>query len=179
MQVKGAVRQTVNGGGLREPGCCGVRSPGGWHAFLWCAVFTHKRSHPRAQPGKQSFLHDLSALTTEPSSTVTSHCPVPPLPGLPGPCLSSVKASLCIVPACRPHPTLTFLLSPGLAGLYRAHSKSLGCSSVTWCLVHRDNMSSGCFQFSSWHCGLQRELLLALVCPGEACTRADLTALGI
>lgn len=118
-------------------------------------------------------------LLTELLSTVTSHCPVPPLPGLPGPCLSSVKASLHIIPVCRPHPTLTSLLSPGLAGLCCAHLKSLSCSSVTWCLVHRDNMSSGCFQLSSWHCGLWRELLLTLVRPGEACTRADLTALGI
>lgn len=39
MQVKGAIRQTFDGGSLRETGC-GVRSPGGWHAFLWHAVFT-------------------------------------------------------------------------------------------------------------------------------------------
>lgn len=177
-KVKGAVRRALDGGSLREPSCFEVRSPCGWHGFLWCAVFTHERSCPRVEPGKQSFLHDLATLT-EPSSTVTSHCPVPPPPELPGPRLSSVKTSLCIVPACRPHPTLAFLLSPGLAGLCCAHSKSLGCSSVTWCLMHRDNMSCGSFQLSSWHCGLLRELLLALVCPGEACTRADLTALGI
>lgn len=177
MPANRAGRQTLSGGSLREPGCCEVRSPGGWHAFFWCAVFSDRRSHPRVEPGKQSFLHDLTT-QTEPLSTMTSHCPVPPLLGLPGPCLSCGKASLHIIPACRPHPTLTCFLSPALVGLCFAHLKSLGCSSVTWCLVHRDNMSSGCFQLSSWHCGLWRELL-ALVRPREACTEADLTALGI
>lgn len=144
--MQGAVRRTHDEGSLRELRCCGVRNPGGWHAFLWHVVFIHKIADPRVESGKQFFLSDFTSLT-EPPSTVTSHCLVPCLPGFSVPC--QLKALFHVFPACRPHPTLTFLLPSGLAGLCCAHSKSLGCSSVIWCLVHRDNMSSVCFQLSS------------------------------
>lgn len=55
--------------------------------FLWRGVFTHKKSHLEAEPGKNSILHDLSALK-EPLSTVTSQGPPAGVPG------SSTKASL-------------------------------------------------------------------------------------